>query len=129
VQQQSRKSSPPDLFSITRRFYTMPTKASRIRRRAVGDTETCDDRVMWLPSLYSRDFLGLTAVDCGAADDPETEQRVTQAFRHALQKRKEWRARRREEQQTLSLEALRKRRNDEAAARIVARAEQEKAAA
>jgi hypothetical protein len=107
----------------------MPTKAFRLRRKAVGDTETCDGRIMWLPSLYSREMLGLTPIDCGAADDPETESRVTAAFRHALQLRKQWRQRRRLEKQTLPAEELRARRNAEVAARIIASAEQEKAAA
>jgi hypothetical protein len=80
----------------------LPTKASRIRRRSVGTTETRDGRTIWIPSAYARDYLNLVEIDCGAVDDATTEERVTAAFRAALRARKDFRARRREERATLS---------------------------
>jgi hypothetical protein len=97
------------------------TRAARLRRKAVGTTEIRGDRIFWVPPAYSRDFLGLTdAIDCGDAADLETQETINKAFRAALQKRKQWRQRRRLERETLPAEELRTRRNREVAERIVA---------
>jgi hypothetical protein len=109
----------------------LPTRASLIRREAVGKTVTRDGRTIWVPSAYARDLLNLVEIDCGPTDDgAATEQRVTAAFRAALQARKAWRERRREESLTLTPEQLRERRNQEVAERSIdARASQDKEAA
>jgi hypothetical protein len=99
----------------------MPTKASRIRRKSVGDTQIREGRVIWSPSTYARTYLSITdEIDCGPVDDGTTEERVTAAFRTALRARKEWRQRRREESLTLTPVQLRERRNQEIAERIIA---------
>jgi hypothetical protein len=86
-----------------------------------------------VPTDYSRDILGLTEeVHCGLEGEPATNQNLDAAFKRAYEARKAFRARRKLEQQTLSTDELRRRRNREVEDRIVrarARQEQEQAAA
>jgi hypothetical protein len=97
----------------------------------LGSIAIRDGRLIWQPSEYAMNYLNLTEpVDCGPADQPESEQAIDDAFRRAARLRKQFRDRRKEEARTLSPEQLRQRRNAEIAERIVAahRRQEEQAA-
>jgi hypothetical protein len=95
----------------------------KTRRKSLAVVVIRDGRLIWQPTDYTKDYLGLGEIDCGAVQDPSAERAIDQAYERAHRARKAFRGGRKLEKQTLSPEQYRRKRNHERAELLLRRRE------